>query len=180
MGCGRRAARSRLAHARCESIEDVDTDQVDLAVALGITHDISDDVRRYVDAHLHSIGQAAQLAANDRAKRTGCSLGSACVRPGSSRQGCCSAGDIAHYATWNDAYLCRSAELAHFLLWVNNSRFLGRVRLYEFDFEGGRWGLLQRLSDAASGKTLGPEREEQVINHDYRSKRNGQDCKVWR
>ena len=37
------------------------TDRPDLAVALGITHDVSDDVRRFIDGHLSSVGTLLHL-----------------------------------------------------------------------------------------------------------------------
>ena len=122
-----------------ESIQDIGADRVDLAVALGITHDISEEVRRYVDAHLHSVGRLLNLqpttgpsaqvvaagrhafdlvqAAKDAVRRA--KLWTA--QPGTTH-----------------IFVAAPNALTFFL--GQQQPVLGRVRLYEFDFEGGRGG----------------------------------------
>lgn len=122
-----------------DTLQDLDTDQVDLAVALGITHDISDDVRRYIQGCLHSAGKLLSMS----------------PRGGPSAQAVTSgrhAFDLVQAA--KDAI--RRAKLpggqpvtTHIFVAAPNAftfflgqqqPILGRVRLYEFDFEGGRGG----------------------------------------
>ena len=122
-----------------ESVEDLDADQVDLAVALGITHDMLDDVRRYIEARLHSIGRLLSLqpttgpsaqvvacgrhafnlaqATKDAVRRTKLHT----TQPG-----------MTHI------FLAAPNSLTFFL--GQQQPVLGRVRLYEYDFEGGRGG----------------------------------------
>lgn len=122
-----------------ESVQVLDSERVDLAVALGITHDISEDVRQYVDKHLHSVGKLLYLRPTTRPSAQAV----ACGRH---------AFDLVHAA--KDAV--RRAKLSaaqrgttHIFVAAPNSLtfflgqlqpVLGRVRLYEFDFEGGRCG----------------------------------------
>ena len=138
-----------------KSVQDLDPDRVDLAVALGITHDISEDVRRYVDTHLHSVGRLLCLQPTTRPSAQVV----ACGRH---------AFDLVQAA--KDAV--RQAKLwttqprtTHIFVAAPNSLMfflgqqqpvLGRVRLYEFDFEGGRGGsysasLTLPLSNMRSG-----------------------------
>ena len=122
-----------------ESIEDVDTDQVDLAVALGITHDISDDVRRYVNAHLHSVGKllslvpaagpSAQVVASGRHAFDLIQAAKDAVRRAKLRT---------TQPRTTHLFVAAPNSLTFFL--GQQQPVLGRVRLYEFDFEGGRGG----------------------------------------
>ena len=122
-----------------ESVQDIGTDRVDLAVAFGITHDISEDVRRFVDAQLPSVGRLLSL-------RPATGPSSQVVAAGRH------AFDLAQAA--KDAV--RRARLrapndgtTHIFIAAPNTftfflgqqqPLLGRVCLYELDFEGGRGG----------------------------------------
>jgi len=123
----------------CESVQEIRREQIDIAVALGITHDISEDVRRYVDVHLDCIGSLLSLKPT-----TG--LNSQVVATGRH------AFDLVQTAisAVRRAKL-RTAQLGitHIFLAAPNvvtfflgqqQPALGRIRLYEFDFEGGRGG----------------------------------------
>ena len=128
-----------------ESVEDLNADQVDLAVALGITHDMLDDVRRYIEARLHSIGRLLSLqpttgpsaqvvvcgrhafnlaqATKDAVRRTKLHT----TQPG-----------MTHI------FVAAPNSLTFFL--GQQQPALGRVRLYEYDFEAGRGGSSNQLT----------------------------------
>ena len=122
-----------------ESMHEIRSDQVDLAVALGITHDISEDVRRYVDMHLDCVGSLLSL------KPT---IGSNSQVVAAGRH----AFDLVQAAT-NAVRRARLSTarpgVTHIFVAAPNvftfflgqqQPVLGRVRLYEFDFEGVRGG----------------------------------------
>ncbi len=120
-------------------VEDLDPDQVDLAVALGITHDISEDVRRYVNGHLNSVGRllilhptsgsSAQVVACGRHAFDLVQAAKDAVR--GARLWTTQAGTT-------HIFVAAPNSLTFFL--GQQQPVLGRVRLYEFDFEGGRGG----------------------------------------
>ena len=122
-----------------ESIHDIASDRIDLAVSLGITHDILGDVRQYVDAHLHSVGRLLSLEPTS-------GPGAQIVDAGRH------AFDLVQAAkeAVRRAKLCGAQpETTHvFIAAPNAVTFflgqqqpgLGRIRLYEFDFEGARGG----------------------------------------
>ena len=122
-----------------ESLQDLGRDQVDLAVALGITHDIAEDVRQYVDAHLHSVGRllslqpatgpSAQVVAAGRHAFDLVQAAKDAVRRAKLR--------VAQPGTTH-IFVAAPNALTFFL--GQQQPVLGRVRLYEFDFEGGRGG----------------------------------------
>ena len=122
-----------------ESIQDLDADQIDLAVALGITHRISEVVRRYVDAHLHSVGRllslqpttgpSAQVVASGRHAFDLVQAAKDAVRLAKLRT---TKPGTTHI------FVAAPNALTFFL--GQQQPVLGRVRLYEFDFEGGRDG----------------------------------------
>ncbi len=109
--------------------------QPHLAVALGLTHDVSADVRRYCDAKLPNVGRLLILKPS-----TGSGAQSvACGRH---------AFELADAAT-NEVRVARAdgAGLTHLFIAAPNAfafflgqrqAALGPVRLYEFDFEGTR------------------------------------------
>lgn len=117
-----------------ESVE-LRPDQPDLAVALGLTHDVSADVRRYCESALAGVGRLLILNPTTGA-------GAQSVAGGRH------AFELADAAT----YAVRSAMadgqgLVHLFIAAPNAftfflgqrqTVLGRVRLYEFDFDGGR------------------------------------------
>jgi SMODS-associated and fused to various effectors sensor domain len=112
---------------------EIDASRPDVAVALGLTHDVSADVRRYVDAKLPSVGRLLVLKPSSG--------------PGSQSVVCGRhAFELADAAT--DAIRGAHSEgLTHLFIAAPNSfnfflgqrrTILGPVRLYEFDFGGGR------------------------------------------
>ncbi len=114
----------------------LDATQPDLAVALGLTHDIGTDVRGYVEASIPSVGRLLILRPS-----SGCGAQSVtCGRH---------AFELADAAT-NAIRAARSAAataITHlFVAGPNAFTFLlgqrqpaiGCISLYEFDFEGGR------------------------------------------
>jgi hypothetical protein len=110
-------------------------DQPDLAVALGLTHDVSADVRRYCDAKLPNVGCLLILKP---------STGSAAQSVACGRHGF----DLADAATSAvRAARASGAGLMHLFIAAPNAftfflgqrqTVLGPVRLYEFDFDGDR------------------------------------------
>ncbi|MEP3332394.1 SAVED domain-containing protein, partial [Sedimentitalea sp.] len=133
-----RRYRGRLSHRRShQAFVELKTDAPDIAVAIGITHDIANDVRRYVEDELPSVGRLLVLRPST----------------GSSSQAVV-AGRHAFDLAQSAKELIRSAiggqspeMIAHVFVAAPNaltfflgqqSPVLGCVRLYEFDFEGGR------------------------------------------
>jgi hypothetical protein len=114
----------------------LDPEQPDLAVALGLTHDIGSDVRRYIEASLPSVGRLLILTPSGGS-------GAQSVMCGRH------AFDLAH-ATVNTIRAARTATATAtthlFIAGPNAFTFflgqrqpaIGSVSLYEFDFEGGR------------------------------------------
>ncbi len=117
-----------------ESVE-LHRDQPDIAIALSLTHDISADVRRYCESKLPNVGRLLMLKPS-----TGSGAQSvACGRH---------AFELAEAATSAvRAAKVDGAGLTHLFIAAPNAFtfFLGQrqlifgpVRLYEFDFDGGR------------------------------------------
>ena len=122
-----------------ESIHDIASDRVDLAVALGITHDIFGHVRQYVEAHLHSVGRLLSLEPTS-------GPGAQVVAAGRHAFDLVQA---AKEAVRRTKLRGAQPETTHVFIAAPNAvtfflgqqqRVLGRVRLYEFDFDGGRGG----------------------------------------
>ena len=121
------------------SIEEIDPEQVDLAVALGITHDISEHVRQYVSEHLNSIGKllilqptsgpGAQVVTCGRHAFELVQAAKDAVRGTNLRS---TSRGMTHI------FIAAPNSLTFFL--GQQQPVLGHVRLYEFDFEGGRGG----------------------------------------
>jgi hypothetical protein len=110
-------------------------DQPDLAVALGLTHDVSSDVRHYCEATLPNVGRLLILKPSSGA-------GAHSVACGRHAFELADAASSAVRATRADG-----ASMTHlFIAAPNGFTFflgqrqtaLGSVRLYEFDFDGGR------------------------------------------
>jgi hypothetical protein len=115
----------------------------DLAVAVGLTHDVTPDVRRYLDAEALAVGRLLALKPS-----TGAGAQSvACGRH---------AFELAEATTRAILDARGTAAMVHlFIAAPNGFSFflgqrqpvLGRVRLYEFDFEGGRdWSYTPALT----------------------------------
>lgn len=109
-------------------------DQPDLAVALGLTHDASADVRRYCESTLPNVGQVLIL-------KPGCGAGAQSVTCGRH------AFELADAATSAIRAAKTGAGLTHLFVAAPNAftfflgqrqTALGTVRIYEFDFDGGR------------------------------------------
>jgi hypothetical protein len=118
-----------------DSIE-IDGSRPEVAVALGLTHDVSADVRRYIDAKLPSVGRLLIL-------KPATGTGSQSVLCGRH------AFEFAEAATGaiREAWSGKSSGLTHLFIAAPNSftfffgqrrSILGQVRLYEFDFDGAR------------------------------------------
>ncbi len=109
----------------------------DIAVAFGITHDIADDVRLYVEDQLPSVGQLLVL-------RPSTGTNSQVVAAGrhafdlaqSTKEAIRSIKSKKSPSTVSHLFVAAPNALTFFL--GQQAAALGRVRLYEFDFEGGR------------------------------------------
>lgn len=121
----------------CTATEERNADLPDLAVAVGITHDISADVRRYISSSLPTAarlliltptcGASSQAVAGGRHASD---LAEATLRAVlSARSG------VASFAT---VHIFIAAPNAFTFFLGQRQPALGRVRLYEFDFEGSR------------------------------------------
>ncbi|MDB4222789.1 SAVED domain-containing protein [Granulosicoccus sp.] len=108
----------------------------DIAVALGITHDITADVSQYVEKQLPSVGRLLIL-------RPSTGSGSQVVRAGrhafdlaqSAQEAIRSAQVEYSVDSVSHVFIAAPNALTFFLGQL--APVLGRVRLYEFDFEGG-------------------------------------------
>lgn len=119
---------------RAEVIE-IDSSQPDLAVTIGLTHNIERDVRRYVEVALANVGRILVLEPSTAAGaqsvacgRHACELAEAAT--GAVRDARAGGPGIVH--------LFIAAPNAFTFLLGQRQPALGRVRLYEFDFEGER------------------------------------------
>lgn len=121
-----------------EFVIDIKAGKSDLAIALGITHCIRDDVQKYVETHVPSVGKLINLQP---------STGPNAQAVASGRH----AFELVQFAK-NSIRKARSSQRkskTHIFLAAPNALtfflgqqlpMLGRVILYEFDFEGGRCG----------------------------------------
>ena len=123
----------------CESIQDLGVDQVDLAVALGITHDISEDVQRYVDAHLHSVGILLSLQPTTGPSAHVVSAGRHAFDLVQAAKDSVRRAKL-RTAQSGTTHIFIAAPNALTFFLGQQQPVLGRVRLYEFDFEGVRGG----------------------------------------
>ncbi len=114
---------------------DINPAQPDIAIAVGVTHDIGGDVRRYVGATLPTIGRLLLL-------RPSCGAGAqlvACGRHASElAEAAVSAVREARGNNLGLIHLFIAAPNAMTFFLGQRQPLLGRVQLYEFDFEGGR------------------------------------------
>lgn len=117
-----------------ETIE-LNPDQSDVAVALGLTHDISSDVRRYCENKLTSIGRllvlkptigsGAQWVACGRHSFELADAATTAIRAATTG-----------YASLTHLFIAAPNTFTFFL--GQRQTVIGAVRLYEFDFDGGR------------------------------------------
>lgn len=116
---------------------EINSDASDVAVALGITHDIADDVRQYVEDQLPRVGRLLVL-------RPSTGAGSQVVAAGrhafdlaqSAKEMMRSANQGASPGQTTHLFVAAPNALTFFL--GQQAPVLGRVCLYEFDFEGRR------------------------------------------
>jgi hypothetical protein len=110
-------------------------DQPDLAVAVGLTHDVSADVRRYCESALPNVGQVMIL-------NPSCGSGAQSVTRGRHAFELADAATGAIRAAKFDGpgltHLFVAAPNAFTFFLGQRQTALGTVRLYEFDFDGGR------------------------------------------
>jgi len=113
---------------------DIDAARSELAVALGITHDIRADVAAYIASALPNVGRVLNLtpvrgpsARVVRCGRHAFELAEAAMRAVRTAR---SAAGLTHL------FIAAPNALTFFL--GQRRPMLGRVRLYEFDFEGGQ------------------------------------------
>lgn len=119
------------------TVTEMKPDAPDVAVAFGITHDITRDVRRYVEDHLPSVGRLLIL-------RPSTGSGSQFVAAGrhafdlaqAAKEAMRSAGCGQVPGSVSHLFVAAPNALTFFL--GQQTPVLGRVCLYEFDFEGGR------------------------------------------
>lgn len=116
---------------------ELNADAQDTAVAFGITHDIADDVRRYVEDQLPFVGQLLVLRPSTgtssqaiAAGRHAFNLAQSTIEAIRSIKRKKSPSMVSH------VFVAAPNALTFFL--GQQAAVLGRVRLYEFDFEGGR------------------------------------------
>lgn len=121
----------------CTATEELNTDQPDLAVAIGVTHDVSADVRRFISSNLPTVARLLILSPNGGSGfqavacgRHACDLAEAAVRAIVSA--------LPNPDGSGTAHLFVAAPNAFTFFLGQRQPVLGRVRLYEFDFEAGR------------------------------------------
>ncbi|GEC56291.1 hypothetical protein ABIF38_009102 [Bradyrhizobium japonicum] len=111
------------------------SDQPDLAVALGLTHDVSADARRYCETALPSVGRLLILKPSSGS-------GAQSVTCGRHAFELADAATSAVRAVKADVigitHLFIAAPNAFTFFLGQRQTALGSVRLYEFDFDGGR------------------------------------------
>lgn len=114
-------------------------DAPDVAVAIGITHSIIGDVQRYVDEHLPSVGRLLELTPSTGA-------GSQVVTAGrhafdlaqSAKEAIRLANSETSLEAVTHLFVAAPNTLTFFL--GQQAPVLGRICLYEFDFDGGQDG----------------------------------------
>ncbi|MCY4290793.1 MAG: SAVED domain-containing protein [Roseovarius sp.] len=120
-----------------QTVLKINSDAPDVAVALGITHDIADDVRRYTETQLPTVGRLLIL-------RPSTGTGSQVVAAGrlafdfaqSAKEAMRSANHGVSPGSVTHLFVAAPNALTFFL--GQQAPVLGCVRLFEFDFEGGR------------------------------------------
>jgi hypothetical protein len=115
---------------------DLDPEGKNLVVAIGITHDVAADVRRYAEGHLPSVGRIIVA-------RPSCGPGSQAVVCGRHALGLAEAlvaevRTLQMLGSVHTVHLFVAAPNAFTFMLGQRQPLLGRVRLYEFDLEGGR------------------------------------------
>jgi hypothetical protein len=120
-----------------QTVIELNADAQDVAVAFSITHDIADDVRRYAEDRLPSVGQLLVLRPSTGANSQVVASGRhAFDLAQSTRNAIRSIKRKTLHPTVFHLFVAAPNALTFFL--GQQAAVLGRVRLYEFDFEGGR------------------------------------------
>ena len=115
---------------------DLKTDAPDIAVAVGITHDIANDVRRYVEHELPSVGRLLMLRPSTGSSSLAVVAGRhAFDLAQSAREAMRSAAAAQQSRSVTHLFVAAPNTFAFFL--GQQAAGLGRLCLYEFDLEGG-------------------------------------------
>jgi len=114
---------------------DIDRAQPDIAVAIGLTHEIESDVRRYIEAALPQTGRVVLLRPSTGAGARSVTCGRHAFELAEAATG---AVRVARAGGSGVMHLFVAAPNAFTFFLGQRQPALGRVRLYEFDFEGGR------------------------------------------
>lgn len=114
---------------------EIDRTQPDLAVAIGLTHEIENDVRRYVEAARPEVGRVLLLKPSTGAGAQSVACGRHAFELA---EAAASAVRDARAGGPGMLHLFVAAPNAFTFFLGQRQPALGRVRLYEFDFEGGR------------------------------------------
>ncbi len=116
-------------------VTEVDSEQPDVVVALGLTHDVTKDVRSYVAAKLSGVRQILTLrpASGSGAQSVACGRHAFELA-----QAAIAAIRVATSDRPGMTHLFVAAPNTFTFFLGQRQPILGRVRLYEFDFEGGR------------------------------------------
>ena len=122
-----------------EKLEFLCPEQVDLAIALGITHEIADDVRQYVASHLPTVGKLLVLRPSTGPSAQAVTCGRhAFDLVQSAKNATRKANPSVAKPGTTHLFVAAPNALSFFLGQLQPS--FGRVRLYEFDFETARGG----------------------------------------
>ena len=122
-----------------ESFHDLKTEKADLAVALGITHDILNDVRQYVDSTLHSVGRLLNLQPSTGPGAQVVTSGRHAFDLAQSVKDALRRANVATTQP-GPTHIFVAAPNALMFFLGQLQPLLGRLRLYEFDLDGGRGG----------------------------------------
>lgn len=115
---------------------ELDSSRPDLSVALGLTHDITLDVRRFVEAHLSSVGRLLVLRPNNGSGGQSVACGRHAFDLADAAAGAVRAARSTVPSSMTHVFIAGPNAFVFFL--GQRQSAIGRVRLYEFDFEGGR------------------------------------------
>jgi hypothetical protein len=118
-----------------ESVE-LCTDQPDLAVAISLTHDVSADVRRYCEATLPHVGRLLILKPSTGSGAQSVACGQHAFELAEATTTSVRAARPATGAGLTHLFVAAPNAFTFFL--GQRQPALGSVRLYEFDFDGGR------------------------------------------
>ncbi|PHR78670.1 SAVED domain-containing protein [Henriciella sp.] len=120
-----------------QSVIVLNADAPDIAVAVGITHDITKDVRSYVDDHLPAVGRMLNLGPSSGAGYHSVAAGRHAFALAQAAKNAMRSAmfEMSHEARVH-LFIAAPNALTFFL--GQQAPVLGGVRLYEYDFEGSR------------------------------------------